>query len=271
MEAGNYGTYWKLNQDSAGFGIDYNGTGEKIKIDTSGNVGIGTTTPQDKLDVEGGYIRMSAGDGGLLRGYSSVGTLMGALSFGNSYDAAGIGDTILVNHVNSQQLYVVNYSGGVYLATAGDTSWTANSDERLKTNITPLSDTSGLVAIRQLVPITYNWKDVEQNASAGVKLGFTAQNMQQVFPELVSIGRTTTITLADGSTQVITDPLGISTTGLIPSLVKGIQELDTRTKFIENAATTTVLTVDVAGNVVSARVPQTTPSPSPETSQPSPL
>jgi hypothetical protein len=53
LQAGNYGTYWDINQDSAGLGFNYNGTGEVIKLATSGNVGIGTATPGAKLTVQG--------------------------------------------------------------------------------------------------------------------------------------------------------------------------------------------------------------------------
>jgi hypothetical protein len=44
---------WDLNNDSAGFGIMFNGNAEAIKIAENGNVGIGTTNPAGKLDVLG--------------------------------------------------------------------------------------------------------------------------------------------------------------------------------------------------------------------------
>ena len=74
----------------------------------------------------------------------------------------------------------------------------------------------------QLNPINYNWLNV--NSLQITQTGFTAQEVQQILPDLVSTGDTTTITKPDGSTQTITDPLGINYTGFIPYIIKGIQE-----------------------------------------------
>lgn len=94
----------------------------------------------------------------------------------------------------------------------GGTGWNANSDQRLKKNIQTLSSEKGLAAIEKLNPVSFNWKDLD---SSTAQLGFIAQEVQEVFPELVSEGP---------SIQTISKPLGLNYTGLIPALVKAIQE-----------------------------------------------
>jgi len=75
-------------------------------------------------------------------------------------------------------------NGNASKATAGD--WLANSDARLKKDIQPLQ--GALQKLLQLKGITYQWKDDKTgtNRPEGNQMGFTAQNIQQVFPQLVS-------------------------------------------------------------------------------------
>ena len=137
-------------------------------------------------------------------------------------------------HIPVFQLTFFRCSAGVYL-TSGATTWTANSDERLKRNVAPLAS-STLDRLLGLNPVTFNWKDDYQNRHQGVQLGFIAQEVQQIFPEFTAIGPTTTITLADGSTEIVGAPLGLSMTDFIPPLVKAAQELNLK---LEDLATTT--------------------------------
>ncbi len=69
--------------------------------------------------------------------------------------------------------------------TAG--SWVANSDARLKKNITALSSHDMLEKMLSLQGITYEWNDRQTGTKRpeGVHYGFTAQNIQEVFPSLV--------------------------------------------------------------------------------------
>ncbi|MCC6761206.1 MAG: tail fiber domain-containing protein [Chitinophagaceae bacterium] len=75
-------------------------------------------------------------------------------------------------------------NGNASKATAGD--WLANSDARLKKEITPLNN--ALEKLLQLKGVTYEWNDDKTGTKrpAGKQMGFTAQNIQQVFPQLVS-------------------------------------------------------------------------------------
>lgn len=76
--------------------------------------------------------------------------------------------------------------GNASKATAGD--WLANSDARLKTNIRPLDAEAILQKMLRLQGVNYEWNDTQTGTvrPAGIMYGFTAQNIQEVFPELVT-------------------------------------------------------------------------------------
>ena len=76
--------------------------------------------------------------------------------------------------------------GNASKATAGD--WLANSDARLKKNIQSLPSKQILNNLLELQGVTYEWNDTitGNNRPEGMQYGFTAQNIQQVFPTLVT-------------------------------------------------------------------------------------
>jgi hypothetical protein len=175
---------------------------DNMILDENGSVGIGTTNPRGKLEVDSNYNEQ--------------------LRVRNTNTSADKYWRIGAAQDNGFIIFNQD-SKGMFIDDNNPSGWTQYSDQRLKTNIQELTNTKGLSAIEKLNPITFNWLDTK--ALKTTQTGFIAQQVQEVFPDLVSIGPEATINLTDGTSQTIQDPLGLNYTGFIPYLVKGIQEL----------------------------------------------
>ncbi|MCD4697368.1 MAG: tail fiber domain-containing protein, partial [Bacteroidales bacterium] len=79
------------------------------------------------------------------------------------------------NNPNDRTLFVNGEAGGT-------TVWYNNSDKRLKKNITTIS--SSLEKVLQLRGVNFEWKNTERY-SEGSQMGFIAQEVQEVIPEVV--------------------------------------------------------------------------------------
>ena len=112
--------------------------------------------------------------------------------------------------------YVVNGSAiGVILST-GSTAWAASSDERLKTDLEPITD--GLEKVGALRAVTGKYISDEE----GVRRSFLiAQDVQAVLPEAVSIGEDEDETLSLRYTEVV------------PLLVAALKEAKERIETLE--------------------------------------
>ena len=164
----------------------------------NGDVGIGIGSPVGKLDV----YTIANQWAGIFRGP------YGVYAYGSGYDA-----------------YIGYVGYGLYTTwTVGAGGYATASDARLKTALHPLRDDDGLAAILKLKPVTYRWKDAKHDADDGQQMGFLAQDVEKVLPSVVKTGPDTTITLADGSNQTITDTKSIDYSRLTVSLVKAVQE-----------------------------------------------
>lgn len=104
--------------------------------------------------------------------------------------------------------------GNVNLGTSGN-RWNnvyamngvvQTSDKRIKTNIMNME--YGLNTVMKMRPVTYNWK----SGSTERKIGFVAQEVQQIVPEVVHVGEDANKTL------------GVNYAELTSVLVKAIQE-----------------------------------------------
>jgi hypothetical protein len=135
----------------------------------------------------------------------TIGGALGACTSANDFiTGTAAGDMILINQFTGNKLYITNYSGGVYL-TQGATSWTANSDIRIK-NINS-NITNAVEKLSTLQTINFCYKD---DISKKENLGLIAQEVEMVFPELIETNN-------DGI-------LGVRYTELIPVLIEAIKE-----------------------------------------------
>ena len=137
----------------------------------------------------------------------------GALFIG---DSAGVhlrmdGNEIMANKNNSTSTLYLNNDGGDVIIK----NYKKSSDRRLKHNISSIE--YGLNELLRLKPVSYHWKPEFTNVP-GVQLGFIAQDVKEVIPELVS-------TSEDNEESEIKDILSLSVDGFTPILVAGIKEL----------------------------------------------
>jgi hypothetical protein len=207
-------------------------------------LGIGTTTPWSNFQVAG----LSTSTIALTATSSASGAKHWFIQNGAGIFSIGTTSDLINATTTALQIFS---STGVVLngATGGDKgSGTLNavnvfangvaltSDIRFKKNIQSLNDSSGLALIEALNPVSYNW--IDPNMGTENQLGFIAQQVQQIAPELVNTGSDAQHTLS------------LNYIGLISPAIKAIQQLDARTSFITNTGSTTQsLKVDAAGNV----------------------
>ncbi|CAN2044185.1 hypothetical protein GMMP1_120026 [Candidatus Magnetomoraceae bacterium gMMP-1] len=86
-------------------------------------------------------------------------------------------DKVGINTTTPRYDFDVNGTAG------GNSSWSSSSDERLKKNITTIEN--ALEKVQKMRGIEFEWKDTE-NYSDGKKIGFIAQEMLDVLPEVVN-------------------------------------------------------------------------------------
>lgn len=171
-------------------------TAEAMRIDSDGNVLIGTTTRV------GSFSKQSI-------------SVNGATHYG-----LGINDA---NSVNSASFLVFQASGTTIGSITNNNStgvlYNVTSDYRLKDNIAPM--TGALAKVAQLKPVTYKWKLNNVNGQ-----GFIAHELAEVFPDAV-VGEkdaVETYTDEDDNEQTRIKPQGIDTSVLVATLTAAIQE-----------------------------------------------
>jgi ATP-dependent protease HslVU (ClpYQ) ATPase subunit len=97
--------------------------------------------------------------------------------------------------------------------------WTTYSDGRFKTNVETIDH--ALDKITALRGVSYV-STTETNGERQV--GFIAQEVEKIVPEVVSISKTS-VTMPDGSTQVVDDYRSLAYDRLVPVLTEAIREL----------------------------------------------
>jgi hypothetical protein len=133
-----------------------------------------------------------------------------------NFNPTGTARWRIYDNGTTNRLFVVQNNNNGVVINNGANGWSSFSDERVKKNIRPV-DTE-LDNVLKLKPVFYNYKTDEDTQPK--RVGFIAQELQQVYPELVENCELTV--------GCVDNVLTVETTSLIPYLVKAIQELKTQ-------------------------------------------
>lgn len=201
------------NNTGPAFGFVYNGAGsgsdnrahikEMLSGDTSvimtfkgnGFVGVGTSDPQQPLDVQGtikgldliyategdqsisisnnasgGYVRLDVGGSGHSQDHIVIGDIE------DPDNNVGIGTASPTALLEVASSTVKKVGGG---------TWTATSDIRLKKNVVGYAD--GLAEVLRIRPVEFQYNELSGYDTSEVHVGVIAQELQQVTPYMVSM------------------------------------------------------------------------------------
>jgi len=187
---------------------------EAMRIDSSGNLLVGTATANAQFNV----LSSSNVVSGRFQNAITSGTTVDILQT-LANQAAGTGFYLARFYSAGTPQFAVRGDGTVY---AQNTTIQSLSDERLKENITDSAD--GLDVILGLKTRRFDWKEGYGNNRKN-QLGFIAQEVETVFPEAVDVWE-------EGENER-TEYKSVGPSALIPVLVKAIQELSAKNDALE--------------------------------------
>jgi hypothetical protein len=195
---------------------DVNEGGDSQIFDDGNQVGIGTTEPKQRLEVNGNIqiheqnssvaglmITQSSGDTGYIMHNRASTLTIGA----GSIDRITIDRDGHVGIGESRPLYPLQMASGAYVSPGG--VWTNSSSRAAKENISDLTVEEALDALARLEPVTFNYR----SDSSEDYVGFIAEDV----PELVATG----------------DRTGLATMDIVAVLTRVIQEQQRRIEELE--------------------------------------
>ena len=192
------------------------GVGERMRLDSSGNLGIGTNSPNNILHVYGAtqntLARFESGDANAFIAFKDNSTTY-------TPTIGAIGDNFSV-FVNSAERLRLETDGDLHADGDVIAYSTTVSDERLKTNIQGIEN--AVAKVGQLNGYTFEYK-----ADGKVSAGVIAQEVEQVLPEAVSEKKLPLKTDDDQDYKVV------NYDALHGLLIEAIKELSARVEALE--------------------------------------
>jgi len=212
------------------------GTGEIMRLKQDGTVGIGGTATS------------ITGDAMLKVRHASNATWL------HLDGASGYNSGFKLGHNNAIKWYIYSEPSGagdladriritdaandhgMYIKQDYD-AWYALSDERMKTSLTPIEN--AVDKLNTLQAVNFKWKYGSSESKATNRLGLLAQEVYEVFPEVVDSSSDADFKLIDhpsieGEKQA-EGAWALSLESLVPVLVKAVQELSAKVTALENA------------------------------------
>lgn len=215
---------------------------ERMRLTPTGNLGIGTNNPLEKLHVSGPAgltaVRIANTSGVGVNSNVALDFFRNTavntdwriynigpnLTIGNSGDdLATVNDLYQFQGGRFMPMTDATISLGALTTNRWNTVFASNgtintSDAREKKNIQNLN--YGLATLMQLRPVSFEWK---KDDGSGTKIGLIAQELQQVVPEVVRDWDWEED--EQGNRKKVTSPLlGVYYSDLIPVLIKATQE-----------------------------------------------
>ena len=203
-----------VNNREAGFLSFETSDTERMRITADGYLKL--SNDGTYYNATGTYheIRQAGSAGEVIYGTTTSGTYTGTMIAMDATRAASTAFNFYAGSANSVAQFRVSGTGVIY---AQNTTVQSISDARIKENI--VSATDGLSIIASLRPVRFDFKDGFGNNRKN-QLGFIAQEVEEVFPEIVDTW---------GESDDPNNPYkSVGPGGLIPVLVKAIQELSTK-------------------------------------------
>lgn len=189
--------------------------GVTFNVNDASSFGTGSTA---SIEVEADFDYVGGGRPSSLVFYTS--TINGALGLSRrmAIDNAG---AVSINTSNATAYLNVGTSSTTGTYTTG--GWQHSSDRRLKDDIIGIEDPLSIV--HKLNGVYYYWKN---DRNAGRQLGFIAQDVRKVLPEVVS---GTEGDIEKGET------LSMAYQNIVPVLVEALKELEKQNKVLEQRIT----------------------------------
>jgi hypothetical protein len=207
--AGGGNQFYIYSQSGGLVTYDDTASAERMRITSSGDLLVGTTTTN-----------------GLITGIQAS-TSAYAGYFTSNYTASNNANIMLWGRSGGAVAAAVRYKDAstsleFYSPTGHTIAYTTSSDYRLKENVTPMM--GALATVAQLKPVTYTWKN---GFGIGNGEGFIAHELQAVVPNCVTGEKDAVETYIDENGNEQTRPVyqGVDTSFLVATLTAAIQEL----------------------------------------------